>query len=119
MSTSAGQQRRTDAISPTDEEAVKQVLMESVLGLWDVVNGLMQAANEGAAARGGRAQSMGIRVDLPFEQEVTLPDLSGTPRTLSDLEAIGNAAGAGFWARVQALGDKPYHQPSDLPGFPI
>ncbi len=172
MSTSAGQQRRTDAISPTDEEAVKQVLMESVLGLWDVVNGLtrlkpsrrdryrvtifgsararpgtfgyeetkrvaaalaalgcdiitgggpglMQAANEGAAARGGRAQSMGIRVDLPFEQEVTLPDLSGTPRTLSDLEAIGNAAGAGFWARVQALGDKPYHQPPDLPGFPI
>ena len=32
--------------------------------------GLMQAANEGAAAWPGRAQSVGIRVDLPFEQEV-------------------------------------------------
>src|SRR5262245_53238295 len=32
--------------------------------------GLMQAANEGAAASGGQVQSMGIRVDLPFEQEV-------------------------------------------------
>lgn len=34
--------------------------------------GLMQAANEGAQARGAgeRAQSVGIRVDLPFEQEV-------------------------------------------------
>jgi uncharacterized protein (TIGR00730 family) len=32
--------------------------------------GLMQAANEGAAAWPERAQSVGIRVDLPFEQEV-------------------------------------------------
>jgi uncharacterized protein (TIGR00730 family) len=34
--------------------------------------GLMQAANEGAreAEAGGRAQSIGIRVELPFEQEV-------------------------------------------------
>jgi uncharacterized protein (TIGR00730 family) len=34
--------------------------------------GLMQAANEGARARaaGERVQSVGIRVDLPFEQEV-------------------------------------------------
>jgi len=34
--------------------------------------GLMQAANEGAAAAGapGRDRSVGIRVDLPFEQEV-------------------------------------------------
>src|SRR5262245_30981066 len=123
MSTSATHGGRTDAISLADEDAVKQVLMESVLGLWDVVNnltrlkpsrrdryrvtifgsarirpgtfgyeetkrvarvlaelgcdiitgggpGLMQAANEGAAASGGRAQSVGIRVDLPFEQEV-------------------------------------------------
>jgi uncharacterized protein (TIGR00730 family) len=123
MSTSAGQEGRADTISLADEDAVKQVLVESVLGLWDVVNsltrlkpsrreryrvtifgsarvqpgnfgyeetkrvaralselgcdiitgggpGLMQAANEGAAAGGGQAQSMGIRVDLPFEQEV-------------------------------------------------
>ena len=107
-----------------DEEAVKQVLVESVLGLWDVVNnltrlrasqrdryrvsifgsarakpgtvayeetkrvakalaemncdvitgggpGLMQAANEGCslAAESG-SRSVGIRVELPFEQEV-------------------------------------------------
>jgi len=39
-------------------------------------------------------------------------------RQSADLEAVGNAAGPGFWARVQALGDKPYHQPPDLPGFP-
>src|SRR5262245_64933688 len=34
--------------------------------------GLMQAANEGAAAAGAaeRNRSVGIRVDLPFEQEV-------------------------------------------------
>jgi uncharacterized protein (TIGR00730 family) len=32
--------------------------------------GLMQAANEGAAAAPDRARSFGIRVDLPFEQEV-------------------------------------------------
>src|SRR5262245_33941932 len=32
--------------------------------------GLMQAANEGAASGGKPNRSMGIRVDLPFEQEV-------------------------------------------------
>jgi uncharacterized protein (TIGR00730 family) len=32
--------------------------------------GLMQAANEGAAGAGKREQSLGIRVDLPFEQDV-------------------------------------------------
>ena len=110
------------AISLTDEEAVRQVLVNSVLGLWTVVNdltrlkptrreryrvtifgsararpgtfgyeetkraaaalaamgcdiitgggpGLMQAANEGAAGSAGHVESVGIRVDLPFEQE--------------------------------------------------
>jgi uncharacterized protein (TIGR00730 family) len=111
----------TAPVSLADEAAVKQVLVDSVLGLWDVVNnltrlrpsrrdryrvsifgsarvqpgsfgydetrrvaaaladmgcdiitgggpGLMQAANEGAASR--QVQSLGIRVDLPFEQDV-------------------------------------------------
>src|SRR4051794_7883834 len=113
------------AVSLADEDAVKQVLVSSVLGLWDVVNsltrlrpskqeryrvtifgsararpgtfaydevkrlaaalaalgcdiitgggpGLMQAANEGAAAAdaGARNRSVGIRVELPFEQDV-------------------------------------------------
>jgi uncharacterized protein (TIGR00730 family) len=111
-------------VSLADEEAVKDVLVKSVFGLWDVVNeltrlraskhdryrvtifgsarakpgtfvydeckrvaaalaemgcdiitgggpGLMQAANEGAVAAGSpeRNKSVGIRVDLPFEQE--------------------------------------------------
>lgn len=110
-------------MSLADEEAVKQVLVDSVLGLWEVVNnltrlrptrrdryrvtifgsartkpgtfgyeetkrvatalaelgceiitgggpGLMQAANEGAELAGERGKSLGIRVDLPFEQDV-------------------------------------------------
>lgn len=109
-------------VSLADEEAVKQVLSESLMGLWQVVNsltrlkptrreryrvaifgsaraqpgtfvydevkrvaaaaaglgcdivtgggpGLMQAANEGATSAGGKG-SMGIRVELPFEQDV-------------------------------------------------
>lgn len=115
--------QRTNPVSLGDENAVKQVLIDSVLGLWDVVNnltrlkpsqkdryrvtifgsarakpgtiayeetkrvskalaelgcdiitgggpGLMQAANEGVKLAGVTAESMGIRVDLPFEQEV-------------------------------------------------
>lgn len=112
-------------VSLADEEAVRQILVDTVFGMWDIVNnltrirpsrheryrvtifgsaraqqgsfaydevkrvahvlaelgcdivtgggpGLMQAANEGAAAAGSpeRHKSVGIRVDLPFEQEV-------------------------------------------------
>ncbi len=110
------------AVSLADEEHVRQILVDSILGLWDVVNnltrlkpsrrdryrvtifgsarvqpgsfgyeetkrvaaalaemncdiitgggpGLMRAANEGAATA-KRGESIGIRVDLPFEQEV-------------------------------------------------
>ena len=109
-------------ISLADEEGVKQVLIDSVMGLWSVVNnltrlrptrhdrfrvtifgsarakpgtlayeetkraakalselgcdiltgggpGLMQAANEGAASVSGTGRSVGIRVELPFEQD--------------------------------------------------
>jgi uncharacterized protein (TIGR00730 family) len=109
-------------VSLSDEDAVKAILAESVLGLWKVVNsltrlrpstreryrvaifgsarakpgtavyeevkrvasafaalgcdivtgggpGLMQAANEGAKAAGAPG-SVGIRVELPFEQDV-------------------------------------------------
>lgn len=109
-------------MSLANEDAVKKVLVDSVLGLWDVVNnltrlrpsrhgryrvtifgsaraapgtvayeetkraasalaamgcdiitgggpGLMQAANEGVETAGG-SQSVGIRIDLPFEQDV-------------------------------------------------
>jgi hypothetical protein len=110
-------------VSLANEDAVRRVLVDSVLGLWDVVNnltrlkpsrhdryrvtifgsararagtfgyeetkraaaalaamgcdiitgggpGLMQAANEGATTSPERARSIGIRVDLPFEQDV-------------------------------------------------
>ncbi len=113
------------SISLADEEAVKDLLVDTVSGLWRLVNnltrlrpsrreryrvtlfgsarvrpgtfaydearriaaalaemdcdvitgggpGLMQAANEGAASVGAteRHRSVGIRVELPFEQEV-------------------------------------------------
>ncbi|MFG0263868.1 MAG: LOG family protein [Rhodopirellula sp. JB055] len=114
---------KESTVSLADEDDVKEVLSEAVLGLWDVVNrltrlrpskrdryrvtifgsarvqpgtfgydetkrcaaalaemgcdiitgggpGLMQAANEGASSNPERAQSIGIRVDLPFEQEI-------------------------------------------------
>jgi uncharacterized protein (TIGR00730 family) len=112
-------------VSLADENGVREIVVETVLGLWDIVNnltrlrpsrrdryrvtifgsarltpetrpyqevkrlakvlaemgcdivsgggpGLMQAANEGATAAGAgdRVRSLGIRVDLPFEQEV-------------------------------------------------
>jgi uncharacterized protein (TIGR00730 family) len=122
MSATDSSLNRNNAVSLADEEAVKEVLVNSVLGLWDVVNnltrlkpskrdryrvtifgsarakpgtiayeetkraaklladlgcdivtgggpGLMQAANEGVDLA-GNAKSLGIRVDLPFEQEV-------------------------------------------------
>jgi uncharacterized protein (TIGR00730 family) len=118
-------QKGPQTVSLADEEGVKQILVRTVFGLWDVVNdltrlrpskreryrvtifgsaraqpgtyvynevkrvaaalaemgcdiitgggpGLMQAANEGAAQAGApeRNRSVGIRVDLPFEQDV-------------------------------------------------
>jgi uncharacterized protein (TIGR00730 family) len=115
--------KSSESVSLADEDQVKDVLADAVLGLWDVVNnitrlrpsrsdryrvtlfgsarvapgmfgyeetkrcaaelaklgcdiitgggpGLMQAANEGAASAPDRAKSIGIRVDLPFEQDV-------------------------------------------------
>jgi uncharacterized protein (TIGR00725 family) len=123
MSTNTSNEARGRAVTLDHEEDVKAVLVESILGLWDVVNnltrlkpshrdtyrvtifgsarvrpgtfgydetkrvaaalaamgcdvitgggpGLMQAANEGAASVKGQAKSIGIRVDLPFEQDV-------------------------------------------------
>jgi uncharacterized protein (TIGR00730 family) len=125
MSTNDPRQGKPDTVSLADEESVKQVLVSTVFGLWEIVNnltrlrpsrreryrvtifgsaraqpgtyvyaevrrvaaalaamgcdiitgggpGLMQAANEGAAEVNApeRNRSVGIRVDLPFEQEV-------------------------------------------------
>lgn len=115
--------RGTEPVNLADVEGVRQIVAESVLGLWDVVNnltrlrlarsdryrvtifgsarvqpdefayvetrrlaaalaamdcdivtgggpGLMQAANEGAATVPGASKSVGIRIELPFEQDV-------------------------------------------------
>jgi len=125
MSTTDTQKDKPGTVSLADEDAVKQILVSTVFGLWDIVNnltrlrptkreryrvtifgsarakpgtyvydevkrvaaalaemgcdiitgggpGLMQAANEGATAANApeRNRSVGIRVDLPFEQEV-------------------------------------------------
>ncbi len=45
------------------------------------------------------------------------PDSWNMWRQAADLDAVGKASGPEFWARVQALGDKPYYPPPDLPGF--
>jgi uncharacterized protein (TIGR00730 family) len=125
MSTDRAPATGPGTVSLADEEAVKQVLVSTVFGLWDIVNnltrlrptkreryrvtifgsaraqpgtyvydevkrvaaalaemgcdiitgggpGLMQAANEGAALVNApeRDRSVGIRVELPFEQDV-------------------------------------------------
>jgi uncharacterized protein (TIGR00730 family) len=125
MSADEPVEKRARTVSLADEEGVKDVLVRTVFGLWEIVNdltrlrpskreryrvtifgsaraqpgtfaydevkrvaaalaemgcdiitgggpGLMQAANEGAAAVNApeRNRSVGIRVDLPFEQEV-------------------------------------------------
>jgi hypothetical protein len=125
MSTPESAAKGSQTVSLADEEGVKDILVSTLFGLWDIVNnltrlrpskreryrvtifgsaraqpgtfvydevkrvatalaemgcdiitgggpGLMQAANEGAAAANApeRNRSVGIRVDLPFEQEV-------------------------------------------------
>jgi uncharacterized protein (TIGR00730 family) len=125
MSTPDAAKSGPQTVSLADEEGVKQILLRTVFGLWDIVNdltrlrpskrehyrvtifgsararqgtyvydevkrvaaalaemgcdiitgggpGLMEAANEGAAAVNApeRNRSVGIRVELPFEQEV-------------------------------------------------
>ena len=125
MSSTSTSENKAGTISLADEDAVKQVLVQTVFGLWEIVNnltrlkptksehyrvtifgsarakpgtfayeevkrlaaalaemgcdiitgggpGLMQAANEGAADVHSpeRSRSVGIRVELPFEQEV-------------------------------------------------
>jgi hypothetical protein len=45
------------------------------------------------------------------------PDSWNMWRQAADVNEVGLAAGAGFWERVHALGDRPYYPPPDLPGF--
>jgi hypothetical protein len=45
------------------------------------------------------------------------PDSWNMWRQAADLEEVGKAGGAQFRERVDALGDRPYYPPPDLPGF--
>lgn len=45
------------------------------------------------------------------------PDSWNIWRQAADLDEIGKASGPEFWARVKALGDRPYYPAPDLPGF--
>jgi len=125
MSSDESPKKGSHEVSLADEEGVKDIVIRTIFGLWDIVNdltrlrptkrerfrvtifgsaraqpgthvydevkrvaaalaemgcdiitgggpGLMQAANEGAAAVNApqRNRSVGIRVELPFEQDV-------------------------------------------------
>jgi hypothetical protein len=43
------------------------------------------------------------------------PDSWNIWRQAADLDEVGKASGEAFWLRVQALGDRPYYPPPDLP----
>ena len=88
--------RALPAISP--EVAAAQAQFR--LGLWLRAQGRMAAAAEHL----GRASALH-------------PDSWNIWRQAADLEAIGNAGGGAFWARVEALGERAYYPPPDLPGF--
>src|SRR5262249_1159608 len=45
------------------------------------------------------------------------PQSSGIWRQAAQKDASGLAAGPEFWARVDALGDRPYHRPIDMKGI--
>lgn len=46
------------------------------------------------------------------------PDAWSIWRQMADLDAVGKSGGPEFWARVQALGEKHYYAPVDMPGEP-
>ena len=45
------------------------------------------------------------------------PDFWNIWRQAAEKDATGLAAGPEFWARVDALGDRPYHRPIDMKGI--
>ena len=59
----------------------------------------------GRAAEGDRQMSAAAEL---------YPDSWSLWRQAADLDEVGKASGPGFWARVQALWDKPYYPPPKL-----
>ncbi|KXK29673.1 MAG: hypothetical protein UZ01_02048 [Candidatus Brocadia sinica] len=50
MSKAKSTETKSDLISLADEEGVKQVIVNSILGLWDVINNLTRPGHPGATA---------------------------------------------------------------------
>jgi len=46
------------------------------------------------------------------------PDSWNMWRQAADLQEVGRASSPAFWARVSALGNRPYYAPPEIPGFP-
>jgi len=64
--------------------------------------------------RNGRAADA-----VPFLEKASRlhPESWNIWRQAADLDEVGKASGPEFWKRVRALGDRPYYEPPDLPGF--
>jgi AhpC/TSA family len=65
--------------------------------------------------REGRADEAQAQFTLAIELH---PDSWNIWRQTAEKNATGLAAGPEFWARVDALGDRPYHRPIDMRGVP-
>ena len=92
--------RQAAARLPAQTEAIAQA--HALFRLGQHLQRLGQPAAQAAA------QSL-------FDQATALhPDSWAMWRQAADKDARGLAAGAAFWARVDALGDKPYYPPADL-----
>jgi hypothetical protein len=88
--------RRMPAITPEIAEAQARFR----LGVW--------LRGHGREAEGDRQLAEASRLH---------PESWSMWRQAADLVEIGRSGGADFMARVDALGDKPYYPPPDLPGF--
>ena len=66
-----------------------------------------------------REQGRTAESDRQFTEASRLhPDSWCIWRQAADLEQVGKAVGPEFWARVDALGERPYYPAPDIPGFP-
>ena len=65
-------------------------------------------------ARNGRA----AEAERHFADASRLHPASWTVwRQAADIAELGRAVGPEFWARVDALGNRPYYRPPEIPGF--
>ena len=66
-----------------------------------------------------RAQGRTAEAERQFAEASRLhPDSWCIWRQAADLDYVGGAVGPEFWKRVDALGERAYYPPPDIPGFP-